>query len=68
MKNFNEWRQDVSQYEDPDTLMEKLQGLAHELEVQVDAFQGERFEGFLNILGSIKELKRTLAEITHGIH
>lgn len=67
MKNFNEWRKDVEQTQDPDTLMEKLQILAHELEVQLDAFEGDRFDGFLNIIGSVKGLKRTLAEITHGI-
>jgi hypothetical protein len=66
MKKFNEWRAEVEQTENPDLLMGKIQELAHQLEVELDAFTGERFEGFLNLIGNVKNLKRTLSEIEHG--
>lgn len=66
MKKFNEWRSEVDQIENPDILIKKLHGLVHELEVQLDAFQGERFEGFLNIIGGVRSLQRSLAEIETG--
>lgn len=66
MKNFNEWRAGVDEIENPDKLMEKLKTLAHELEVQLGAFQGNRFEGFLNIVGGVRNLQRAIAEVDNG--
>lgn len=66
MKKFNEWRADVDQVENPDVLIEKIGGLVHQLEVELDSFQGDRFEGFLNLIGGIRGLQKTLAEIEHG--
>ena len=34
--------------------------------VELDAFSGDRFEGFLNVIGGVKNLQRTLSEIEHG--
>ena len=51
MKNFNEWREGVTQHENPDMLIERLDDLAHKLEIELEAFEGERFEGFLTATG-----------------
>jgi|AP95_1055475.scaffolds.fasta_scaffold468201_2 hypothetical protein len=67
MKNFNEWREGVTQHENPDMLIERLDDLAHKLEIELEAFEGERFEGFLNLIGNVKGLLRQLAVMKHGV-
>ena len=66
MRKFNEWRDGVEQTENSDVLLDKIQNLVHQLEVELDSFTGDRFEGFLELIGGMKTLKRTLAEVQHG--
>jgi len=67
MKKLNEWRNEVDQTENPDVLMDKLHELAHQIQLELASFKGERFDGLLNVMGSVKNLQRSLAEIQHGI-
>jgi len=66
MKKFNEWKSETNQVENPEILVSKLSSLIHELEVEISAFQGERFEGFLNVVGGIRNLQRAIAEVEHN--
>jgi hypothetical protein len=47
--------------------MDKLSDLVHQLNVELQSFTGDRFEGFLNVIGDVKNLQRTLSEISNGI-
>lgn len=67
MKKFNEWRSDMNESIDPSILIEKISELVNQLHMELKSFQGERFEGFLNLCGDVTSLQRTVLEIEHGI-
>ena len=66
MKKFNEWREESNQHENPDLLVSNINHLVDLLKNELEAFEGDRFEGFLNIIGGVKQLQRTLAEIDNN--
>ncbi|RDJ35468.1 MAG: hypothetical protein DWQ19_11675 [Crenarchaeota archaeon] len=61
MKKFNEWQAEVNEHLDPDVLREKVNDLAHQLHLELQSFQGDRFEGFLELTGAVHNLRRVLA-------
>jgi len=67
MKKFNEWQEETTKEENPDILISTITDLTTQLELALKNFHGERFEGFINLLGSVKGLQRTLAEINHNV-
>jgi hypothetical protein len=67
MKKFNEWREETSQNEDPAKLLNNLDQIVGMLKGELENFQGPRFEGFLNIIGGVRQLQYALAEISHEI-
>lgn len=66
MKTFNEWQKEVTVNENPEIFMDKISELCGHLENTLATFTGERFEGFLNIVGQVKNLKRELINIQNG--
>jgi hypothetical protein len=65
MRKFNEWREEEYKAENPAVLIEKLEGIAHNLELELKDFKGERFEGFLELIGSVKALQTNIASLKH---
>jgi hypothetical protein len=66
MKKFNEWQDNPTLNESPEILIEKIAELAHAMEMNLKTFTGERFEGFLSIVGTLNNLKRALVEVQTG--
>jgi hypothetical protein len=67
MKNLREWRDGVEEYSNANTLLDRLNKLAKLMEIELESFVGDRPEGFLDICGATKELKRRIVEIEMGI-
>jgi DNA anti-recombination protein RmuC len=67
MRKFNEWRDEEQKAENPTLLIDRLDGIAHTLETELKGFQGERFEGFIELIGSIKALQQNIASLKHKI-
>lgn len=64
MKAFNEWK--IEQHDSPDRLMDSVETLAEQLHNEIKSFTGERFDGFLEMIGSVNELQKLLAHIRTG--
>jgi hypothetical protein len=64
MKAFNEWKSE--QHDSPDKLLDIVESLAEQLSSEIKSFTGERFEGFLEMIGSVNELQKLLAHIKNG--
>jgi len=67
MRTLNEWREGISPNENTDVLLDKLEDIAQHAQVELEAFTGDRPDGFLNLCGAVKELKRRVAELQMGI-
>jgi DNA anti-recombination protein RmuC len=67
MKNFTEWREEEQKEVNPVLLIDRLDEIAHGLETELKAFKGERFEGFLELIGSVKALQQNIAALKHQI-
>ncbi len=67
MKKFNEWREETSPNTDPTLLLKNVNQIVSMLTGELEEFQGPRFEGFLNLIGGVRQLQYALAEITHDI-
>lgn len=63
MKKFNEWKNEESNVEE---FLDNIKDLSNQLKLNLETFQGERFAGFLNLIGGVKELQRTIAEIENN--
>jgi hypothetical protein len=66
MRSFHEWREETTRDENPVLLLKNLNHLAKTLEEELKGYKGERFEGFLEMIGACNSLRRTLAEIDTG--
>ena len=66
MKSLKEWKVETNQ--DSDVLLDKLESLFLQVEQELKTYQGERFDGFLNLLGVVSEARRTLAEVSNGLN
>ena len=68
MKSFNEWQEEekATLNESPENLIEKIAELTHAIEMNLKTFTGERFEGFLGLVGTVNNLKRALVEVQTG--
>lgn len=66
MKTFNEW-QNSTNHEDSELLLKNVNDLVRQIKLELESFQGERFEGFLNLIGSLRGLQTTLSEIEMGV-
>lgn len=64
MKAFNEWK--LEQHDSPDRLLDTVESLAEQLNNEIKSFTGERFEGFLEMIGSVTELQKLLSHIRTG--
>jgi hypothetical protein len=67
MKKFTEWRQEEQQAVSPELLIKELDEMAHNLEMKLKGFQGERFDGFMELIGGVKALQQNIASIKHGV-
>lgn len=66
MKTYNEWQHESTINENPEVLMEKMTELTHLMDDTLRNFQGERPEGFLNLIGTVNNLKRALVDLQNG--
>jgi|GEM_PF-3991615 len=66
MKSFREWKEEDTQDENPVLLLKNLNVLAKQLEGELKEYKGERFQGFIEMIGAINSLRMTLAEIDTG--
>lgn len=64
MKNFREWREEKS--DSSELLLNKIDELTTQMQEELRTFEGERFEGFLELIGGITELRRNIAAIKTG--
>lgn len=64
MKNFREWREEKS--DNSELLLNKIDELTTQMQEELRTFEGERFEGFLELIGGITELRRNIAAIKTG--
>lgn len=67
MRSLTEWRQGISPNENADVLLDRLGEIAQSAQVELEAFTGDRPEGFLDLCGAVKELKRRVTELQMGI-
>lgn len=66
MKTLNEWQNEQQQHDNSDVLITNLKGLTNNLELEFRSYTGERFQGVVELIGAITEIKRILADIEHG--
>ena len=66
MISLREWKEEETRDENPVLLLKNLNQLAKMLEGELKEYKGERFEGFLEMIGAINSLRMTLAEIDTG--
>ena len=66
MKTFNEWKEESELPTNPNILLDKVETLTHQIETELKSFQGDRFEGLLELIGGLKQLQYALAEIKHN--
>ena len=66
MKSFREWKEEDTRDENPVLLLKNLSQLAKMLESELKEYKGERFQGFIEMIGAINSLRMTLAEIDTG--
>ena len=67
MRTFKEWQDEASVSSDPQILYHNLEKLANLVEVELKTYQGEREEGFLDLIGNVQTMLRTLAAMKHGV-
>jgi hypothetical protein len=63
MKSFHEWQEEETRDENPALLLSNINKLATILADSLKNYQGERFEGFIEMIGASNSLTKTLAEI-----
>lgn len=66
MKSYREFVEESNRDSNPEILLDKLNNLSNQIEQELKSFQGDRFDGFLELVGSIRAVQRTLAEINTG--
>lgn len=66
MKTLNEWQAEQRQHDDVELLISNLKELSQQLELEFKSYHGQRFQGVLELIGAITEVKRVLADIEHG--
>ena len=66
MKSYKEWTQESTRDSNPEILLDKLNDLSQQIEQELKTFQGDRFDGFLDLVGTVRAMQRTLAEINTG--
>jgi hypothetical protein len=65
MKTLNEWKSEQS--DNPDTFIDNIEKLTEMLNQEVQGYTGDRTDGFLEMLGSIKGLRTAVQEVRNGI-
>jgi len=65
MKTFNEWQEEQS--DNPDAFINNVEKLAELLNQEIQQYTGERTEGFLEMIGSVKGLRTAIQEVRNGI-
>ena len=67
MRTFKEWQDEATASSDPQLLYQNLEKLANLVEVELKTYEGEREEGFLELIGSVQTMLKTIAAMKHGV-
>lgn len=67
MRTYQEWQDEYTATSNPQLLYSNLEKLATLAETELKAYEGEREEGFLELIGSVQTMLRTLAAMRHGV-
>lgn len=66
MKTLREWQINQTSYEDQEIFIENVAELAQSLNRALKSYEGDRFDGFLDIIGISNDFERAIADVRHG--
>ena len=67
MRTFKEWKDEETASSNPQLLYQNLEKLASLVEAELKSYDGEREEGFLELIGSVQSMLRTLSAMKNGV-
>ena len=67
MRTYTEWQDEYTASSNSQILYQNLEKLATLAEAELKAYDGEREEGFLDLIGSVQTMLRTVAAMKHGV-
>ena len=66
MKTIHEWQINQTSYKDQETFIENVNELAQSLNRVLKSYEGDRFDGFFDIIGISNDFERAIADVRHG--
>lgn len=67
MKTYKEWHDEATVSSNPQLLYQNLEKLATLAETELKTYEGDREEGFLDLIGNVQSMLRTIASMKHGV-
>ncbi|MHA2043425.1 MAG: hypothetical protein ACW99G_01450 [Candidatus Thorarchaeota archaeon] len=67
MRTYKEWHEEATMSSNPELLYSNLEKLAHLAEAELRQYDGDREDGFLDLIGSVQSMLKTIAALKHGV-